>query len=164
MPISLGLDGEPLTDGPDELTGQILDEAGDVLLSGLTAPSGARAHHAQLGVRRRYGDDGDHTLQVDGAAPQGAAFEVNDPSTVAIPLVGEPLPPFDTPTVDDPGGVDPICTQVPPCPLHDISLADALADRKPVAYLIGTPAYCLTGVCGRSSICSSSYGRTSATR
>ncbi len=149
MPISLGLNGEPLTDGPDELTGQILDEAGDVVLSGLTATKRSEGlPHAYWSFVADMSTTGIYTLQVDGAAPQGAAFQVSDPSTVAIPLVGEPLPPFDTPTIDDAGGVDPICTQVPPCPLHDISLADALADGKPVAYLIGTPAYCQTGVCG----------------
>ena len=149
MPISLALDGEPLTDGPDELTGQILDEAGDVVLSGLTAAKRSEGlPHAYWSFLADMSTTGIYTLQVDGAAPQGAAFQVSDPSTVPIPLVGEPLPPFDTPTVDDAAGVDPICTQVPPCPLHDISLADALTDGKPVAYLIGTPAYCQTGVCG----------------
>lgn len=149
MPISLGLDGEPLTDGPDELTGQILDEAGDVVLSGLTATKRSEGlPHAYWSFVADVSTTGIYTLQVDGAAPQGAAFQVSDPSTVAIPLVGEPLPPFDTPTVDDAGGVDPICTQEPACALHDISLADALADGRPVAYLIGTPAYCQTGVCG----------------
>jgi hypothetical protein len=149
MPISLGLSGEPLTDGPDELTGQIIDEAGDVVLSGLTATKRSEGlPHAHWSFLAEMSTTGIYTLQVDGAAPQGAAFQVSDPSTVAIPLVGEPLPPFDTPTVDDAGGVDPICTQEPACPLHDISLADALADGKPVAYLIGTPAYCQTGVCG----------------
>ncbi|MET0911271.1 MAG: hypothetical protein ABWZ99_17540 [Ilumatobacteraceae bacterium] len=149
MPISLGRDGEALVDGPDELTGQIVDEAGTMVLSGLTATKRNEGlPHAYWPFVADIPTAGIYTLQVDGAAPQGAAFQVNDPSTVLIPLVGQPLPPFDSPTVDDPGGVDPICTQEPPCPLHDISLTDALANGKPVAYLIGTPAYCQTGVCG----------------
>ena len=149
LPISLGLNGEPLTDGPDELTGQIVDEAGDVVLSGLTAMKRSEGlPHAYWSFVADVETTGIYTLQVDGAAPQGAAFQVNDPTMVAIPLVGAPLPPFDTPTVDDARGVDPICTKEPFCPLHDVSLTDALADGKPVAYLIGTPAYCQTGVCG----------------
>ena len=35
----------------------------------------------------------------------------------------------------------------PPCPLHDVTLTQALQSGKPVAYLIGTPAFCQTGVC-----------------
>ena len=73
---------------------------------------------------------------------------MSDPADVAIPRVGAPLPPFDTPTVDDGRGVNPICTRDPACPLHDITLTQALREGKPVAYLIGTPAYCQTAVCG----------------
>ena len=76
------------------------------------------------------------------------AFSVVDPSAVKIPLVGSALPPFDTPTTTDARGVNPICTRKPPCPLHDITLTEALTKGKPVAYLIATPAYCQTGVCG----------------
>ena len=65
-----------------------------------------------------------------------------------IPQIGAALPPFDTPTVKDHRGVNPICTRDPACPLHDVDLTQALQRGKPVAYLIGTPAYCQTGVCG----------------
>jgi hypothetical protein len=77
-----------------------------------------------------------------------AAFSVVDPSQVAIPKPGQPLPPFDTPTTSDNRGVNPICTRQPPCPLHAMTLTQALQTGKPVAYFIGTPAFCQTGVCG----------------
>jgi hypothetical protein len=58
------------------------------------------------------------------------------------------MPPFDTPTTANPRGVDPICTRTPePCPLHTLTLTDALALGRPVAYLVGTPAFCSTGTC-----------------
>jgi hypothetical protein len=41
-----------------------------------------------------------------------------------------------------------VCTRDPACPLHDVTLTEALGSGKPLAYLIGTPAYCQTGVCG----------------
>jgi hypothetical protein len=44
--------------------------------------------------------------------------------------------------------VTPICTREPACPLHELTLTEALAAKTPVALLIGTPAYCQTGVCG----------------
>jgi Zn-dependent oligopeptidase len=41
-----------------------------------------------------------------------------------------------------------LCTREPePCPFHDLTLTEALEAGKPVAYLIGTPAFCQTGTC-----------------
>jgi len=76
------------------------------------------------------------------------SFSVVDPSQEKIPKPGEKLPPFDTPTTTDGRGVNPICSRQPACPLHDITLTQALQSGKPVAYFIGTPAFCQTGVCG----------------
>jgi hypothetical protein len=76
------------------------------------------------------------------------SFTVVDPSQEKIPKPGEKLPPFDTPTTTDGRGVNPICSRTPICPLHDITLTQALQTGKPVAYFIGTPAFCQTGVCG----------------
>ena len=70
-----------------------------------------------------------------------------DPSQVKIPKPGDKLPAFDTPTTADGRGANPICTHQPACSLHDVTLTQALAAGKPVAYLIGTPAFCQTGVC-----------------
>ena len=39
-------------------------------------------------------------------------------------------------------GIDPICTHDPVCPLHDVTVADALEDGRPVALLVATPAFC----------------------
>ncbi|MEY4391661.1 MAG: hypothetical protein RLZZ544_370 [Actinomycetota bacterium] len=91
---------------------------------------------------------GTYSLVIDGASKDGAAFQVIDPKTVEMPTVGNALPPFDTPTVDDPRGVEPICT-LPSgtCPFHKTTLTDALKSGKPVVYLIGTPAHCQTGTC-----------------
>ena len=53
--------------------------------------------------------------------------------------VGDPMRAVDTPTVDDPRGVDPI---------HDMTLTEALATDGPTALLVSTPRYCQTDVCG----------------
>jgi hypothetical protein len=76
-------------------------------------------------------------------------FRVLPPGGTGVIQAGEPMRPVDTPTVDDDRGVTPYCTRSPdPCPFHETSLADALADRRPVALYIGTPAFCTTAVCG----------------
>lgn len=66
----------------------------------------------------------------------------------AVPVVGEQLISVPTPTVDDPRGVDPLCTAVPPCPLHTTSLDTAIGGDRAIALLIATPAFCQTAVCG----------------
>ena len=89
-----------------------------------------------------------YVINLVGSDQPGASFQIFDPKDVAIPVVGQPLPSIDTPTIDDPRDIDPICTRTPtPCPLHGVNLRDALASGKPVVYLLGTPAYCQTGTC-----------------
>lgn len=91
---------------------------------------------------------GIYTLIIEGGTPDGAGVQIMDPSTVSIPLIGSTLPGFDTPTVSNSRGINPLCTRNPePCPLHDITLNEALALGKPIAYLVGTPAHCQTGTC-----------------
>ena len=91
---------------------------------------------------------GVYYLVVEGGPEEGAAFQVMEPGSVAVLGPGSPMPPFDTPTFDDGRGVDPICTRQPePCPFHEITLSEAMLAGKPVAYLIGTPAFCQTGTC-----------------
>ena len=91
---------------------------------------------------------GIYTLIVDGGPAEGAAIQVLNATEVLIPLVGSLLPGFDTPTVDDHRGVEPVCTRTPePCEFHNITLNEALALKKPIAYLVGTPAHCSTGTC-----------------
>ena len=91
---------------------------------------------------------GIYTLIVDGGPAEGAAIQVLNATEVLIPLVGSQLPGFDTPTVDDHRGVEPVCTRTPePCLFHNITLNEALALKKPIAYLVGTPAHCSTGTC-----------------
>jgi hypothetical protein len=91
---------------------------------------------------------GIYTLIVDGGPEEGAAIQVLNATEVLIPLVGSQLPGFDTPTFDDHRGVEPLCTRTPePCLFHNITLNEALALKKPIAYLVGTPAHCNTGTC-----------------
>ena len=152
LPISLADQAGLLADGdlPTTLTARLVNaETGATVASDLVATR----HDAGLSIpywpfRVNVADVGLYSLVVDGGPQDGAAVQVLDPSEVTIPLVGSPLPAFDTPTVDDARGVNPICTRTPePCPFHDVTLTDALASGRPVVYLIGTPAHCSTGTC-----------------
>lgn len=71
-----------------------------------------------------------------------------DPSDITVPLPGDPMPVVATPTVDDPSGIDRLCTRPEPCPFHDQSFDTVMTNGRPSALLVATPAYCSTAYCG----------------
>jgi len=116
------------------------------------APSGVRARRD--GIERPYYPvwftperAGLHRVvaEVDGA--QAEAFVSVGFNRSSDLRVGRPLPPVFTPTFDRQRGVDPICTRVPTCPLHGITVRDALRDERPVAVLVASPGSCDISYC-----------------
>jgi hypothetical protein len=149
LPISLAGKGSLLSKGvPAVVNGRVLDD-NDSPIATVSAP----IHSTDLvipywPISVQIDQPGTYTLRLDGDDGFGAAFLVSDPTDVTVPYIGSRLPPFETPTVDNHRGVEPYCTLTPsPCPLHDVTLTQALASGKPVAYMIGTPAHCQTGTC-----------------
>lgn len=65
-------------------------------------------------------------------------------------IQGQKAHPTQTPTVANPGNVNPICTRNPPCDMHQITLADAIANGKPTAFIVATPEFCQSRNCGPS--------------
>jgi hypothetical protein len=76
------------------------------------------------------------------------ATRIQITTTTSVVAVGERMIPFDTPTVADTRGVELLCTRSPQCPLHDVTLREALAGGTPVAFLVATPQFCQQAVCG----------------
>ncbi len=148
LPISLS-DGQNLaTTGPDSIKGKILMDDGTEVTDVVATLRNADIVVPYWEVRTNLASVGTYVLRLEGDDGFGASFQVFEPAQVATPLTGSPLPPFDTPTVDDHRGVEPYCSLTPkPCPLHDVTLTAALATGKPVIYMIGTPAHCQTGTC-----------------
>ena len=155
IPISLANQAGLLTtesglDLPTTLTAQLINtDTQEVVAESLSADR----HDTGLTIpywpfRVDIDKPGIYTLIVDGGPAEGAAIQVLNATEVLIPLVGSQLPGFDTPTFDDHRGVEPLCTRTPePCEFHNITLNEALALKKPIAYLVGTPAHCSTGTC-----------------
>ena len=151
LPISLASKQAILSDGPAVLNGKIISiDTSKTVIPAISAKrrkvTEALSYwdfHAQLD------QVGNYALIIDGGTPEGGAIQINDPTTVKVPSVGQQLPPFDTPTTDNHRGVEPICTRLTggPCPFHAITLTDALKMGKPVVYMIGTPAHCQFGTC-----------------
>ncbi|MCC6435944.1 MAG: hypothetical protein IT196_12995 [Acidimicrobiales bacterium] len=150
LPFGLAdADAVPLSAGPELLEATIRSEDGKTLQT-ITA-----ARHAE-GLPRAYypfelalADPGIYSLnaKVDGKELE-AMFQLIAPGSLPFPGPGGTMPGFDTPTVADARGVDPLCTRPEPCPFHAMTLNEALATGRPVAYLVGTPAHCQTGICG----------------
>jgi hypothetical protein len=149
LPISLAsADGRLVADGPDTLAAEVLDADGAPLDIRISATRRDLESGPYYSFRVPIETPGIYYLVVEGGPEDGAAFQVMEPGSVAVPGPGTPMPPFDTPTFDDARGVDPLCTREPePCPFHEVTLTDALVAGKPVAYLVGTPAFCQTGTC-----------------
>jgi hypothetical protein len=75
-------------------------------------------------------------------------FAMKLPAAAIAPVAGQAAPRAASPTKADTLGVKPICTRVPQCPLHTVSLADVIGAGKPVAVLFATPALCTSQYCG----------------
>lgn len=100
-------------------------------------------------LRHRFPAPGFSTVQATyGGKSAKAALEVKDPAATKVPSPGGKMIPVGTPTAADARGVDPICTRQPACPLHEVSLDAALAEKRPVAVLFATPAFCKSHLCG----------------
>lgn len=80
-------------------------------------------------------------------AAMGAVQVVADDES-PVPQRGAPFPRAETPTVDDPMGLQQLCTREPPCTMHDVSLAGALQAGRPIVLTVATPEFCQTAICG----------------
>jgi hypothetical protein len=100
-------------------------------------------------LRFRVDEPGIYTgrTELEGEALE-MAIKVDPVTEITTIQVGAAMPAIVTPTPADPRAVDPICTNDPPCPLHDRTLEAAMAEGAPVAFLIATPAFCQTAICG----------------
>jgi hypothetical protein len=137
-----------LPEGPDTISGTLLDDIGQEVQRFTSPRRGLGQGVPYWTVEAQLDVAGFYSLMLDDAPLQPAAFELFDPAQVAMPVPGRALPSFDTPTVDDARGVDPICTRLDgACPFHDLTVAEVLTSGKPAVVLVGTPAHCATGSC-----------------
>ena len=65
----------------------------------------------------------------------------------AAPMIGARAPASRNPTVAQVANLAEICSAQPPCPLHQLSVADALALRQPSLVAFATPGFCTSQTC-----------------
>jgi hypothetical protein len=137
-------------DNPEVLTVSILDAAGETVVEPVEVQRHAEGlPRAYFPLRFTVDEPGIYTgrTEVEGESLE-MAIQVDKAEDVMVIQPGEKLPSMATPTTADAHGVDPICTDDPMCPLHDVTLADALQDGRPIALLVSTPAFCQVAICG----------------
>jgi hypothetical protein len=62
--------------------------------------------------------------------------------------VGSKARPGATPVATSPAGLAGICTRDPPCPMHTVSLDQALESGRPTVVSFATPLLCASRMCG----------------
>ncbi len=130
-----------------------LDVAGRVVRHD-HAPGTGDHEHADLqryyAVRTTLPEPGIYDLEITiGDRKVMLPVQAFDPSEISVPLTGDAFPAIDTPTLDDARGVDPICTLADgPCPFHQQTAAQIMAEGRPLVFLVATPAFCVTAYCG----------------
>jgi hypothetical protein len=138
-------------DTPEELAVSLIAPDGRRSAEPITVERhGEGLPRAYFPLRVKLDDPGVYTVraEVDGSPATEMAFQVSDAAQVTVVKPGDPMPAALTPTAADPRGVTPLCTADPPCALHDVTLADALATGRPVALLVATPKFCKVSACG----------------
>ena len=146
--ILIASDGWPVVEGAPDTIDVTVTRAGVV------AHEGSIDRHGEPGVTPYYPlvftpeVPGDFELSGAGLGDP-YPFRVIERSATQLVQVGDPMRGVDTPTVDHPLGVDPICTwHEGTCPFHEVTLTEALATGGSTALLVSTPRYCQTDVCG----------------
>lgn len=87
-------------------------------------------------------------VAVEGDRFGAASINAVSPEDSKVPAPGDQAVSVATPTADKQLGYEVLCTQDPPCGMHEISLDDALAAGQPAIVVFATPEFCQTATCG----------------
>ena len=89
------------------------------------------------------------TLDAGDGTPKTARLNFQVQPKFSAPGYDDPAPRSVSQTARDVGGdTSRLCSNTPPCNLHDLSIADALAGgQKPLVVLFATPALCTSATC-----------------
>jgi hypothetical protein len=95
---------------------------------------------------------GNWRLDVTASRPNGthlaAQLPINVLANPIVPGVGQPAPRSNNPTASTVSDVSLIDTGQPPDDMHQVSIAQAIADHKPTLVVFASPAFCTSALCG----------------
>ncbi len=87
-------------------------------------------------------------VTADGERAGVDTLQVVRPEQSTLPAPDQEAIVVATPTARRPLNYEKLCTREPNCGMHEVSLDQALRQKRPVALLFATPAYCQTAICG----------------
>jgi hypothetical protein len=151
LPFLLAESGDaPLDEIDGTVAFRLVDETGaQVGEPTEVTPMGVGLPRAYLAYETVFPEPGIYSVE---AQYQGqtmtSAVQAWPLDEVAVPQIGDQLPPVTTPTATDSHSVDPICTRDPICPFHERTTAEALAAGQITILQVSTPQFCQTNVCG----------------
>lgn len=99
-----------------------------------------------------FDETGDWGVEISGTVdgneigPITLAFKVLEAD--AVLSVGDPAPKSRQAIASDVDDISEIDSMVPPDPMHDMTIEDAVTSGRPTVILFGTPAFCETLTCG----------------
>ncbi len=100
-------------------------------------------------ARYTFPADGVWEIRVKGNSDTPAPATVNVGRDSAVPEIGDPAPPSQTPTSDTTPDLTEISTDPEPDPrFYSLSVADAVNSGRPSVIVFATPAFCQTALCG----------------
>jgi hypothetical protein len=109
---------------------------------------GAGVYAAQLS----FDKPGNWRLDVTASRPNGNHLAQQVPISVLaspnVPGVGQPAPKSNNPTAATVTDVGLIDSGQPPDDMHQVSIAQAIADHKPTLVVFASPAFCTSQLCG----------------
>jgi hypothetical protein len=116
----------------------------------VTDPDSARSVYvAQLPLWGSGGYTITAIAQLGGGLVATSPLQVTVSDRSSVPGPGDRAIRVHTPTRQSVGGrIKEIETRIPPDTMHEVDLADALDERRPVLLLFSTPALCASRVCG----------------
>jgi hypothetical protein len=154
VPIGITDHNTPVSDATVHLRAFLLQGNNAVFKAESDAPfKGAGLEGAGLYVAHFTFDvAGNWGVEVTASRANGAHIVSRLPINVAalptVPGVGQPAPLSHNPTVKDVSDVGTIDTGNPPDDMHQLSIADAIAQHRPTLVVFASPAFCTSNTCG----------------
>ncbi|MDQ6692612.1 MAG: thioredoxin family protein, partial [Candidatus Dormibacteraeota bacterium] len=109
---------------------------------------GAGIYAAQLS----FDKPGNWRLDITASRPNGDHVALQVPINVlakpVAPGVGEAAPKSNSPTASTAADASLIDSGQPPDDMHQVSIAQAIADKKPTLVVFASPAFCTSQLCG----------------
>jgi len=154
VPIGILNHNTPVTDATVHVRSFYVGSGAPVAKGESAAPfkgeglGGAGIYAAEL----NFDKPGNWRLDVTASRPNGDHVVAHVPITVlatpTVPGVGQAAPRSNNPTAATVSDVSLIDTGHPPDDMHQLSIAQAIADHKPTLVVFASPAFCTSQLCG----------------